>query len=882
MKTFGFLLIALICFSSGAIAAHIRGGELTYRYLGAGSAAGTSNYELTLKLYVDCSASGEGQLENTVSFTIFDKATGQVHRILSVPFATEQWIRYDPNSNPCILNPPTDVCYRLRFYRTTIALPDMPDGYTVAFQRCCRIDDIKNVAGSSGDIGATYSCEIPGNRTLATAPANSSPNFNPNDAIAICVGTQFTFDFSAVDQDKDSLVYNLCNAYVGGGREPGNCITCTSPAPASNPPFQQVSYRNGYGGTTPLGSKVSINPKTGVISGIAPPTVGQYVVTVCVREYRNGVFINTHRKDIHIAVSNCQPLKALLSPDYSFCDDFNVTFQNGQVNPAGSTYIWNFGDGSKNDTVNTALGVVQHQYADTGTFTVKLKVLLAGGQCQDSTTTLAKVYPGFFPGFVAQGSCLLTPFSFRDTSRARYGTISKWAWNFGDETTDVDVSTIRNPSYKYNSLGFKTVTLNVESSKGCFGTVTTQIEVRDKPTLELPFRDTLICSIDTLALRTNAPGTLNPQFSWTPVQNILNPNSPNPLVYPKTTTRYTVQLTDNGCTASDSILVRVVDQVTLSGMPDTTICLTDPVQLFASGDGLRYEWSPAAGLDDPFSRTPVATPSGNTVYTVTAAIGGCSATVQTSITAIPYPLANAGEDIFICNDDSTRLNATINGSAFSWTPSVTLSDPQSLTPIAFPKVSTAYILTVTDNLGCTKPGRDTVIIGVRPIIRAFAGNDTAIVVGQPLQLNATGADIYSWEPSIGLNFTNIANPVAQLSQNQTYTVRVSTPEDCFAYDTINITVFRTNPDIFVPNAFTPGKNTNSVFRPRPVGISQFDYFRVYNRWGQMVFSSSEAGRGWDGRIAGKEQGTGTYVWMVQGRDFTGKTIFKKGTVVLIR
>ena len=174
------------------------------------------------------------------------------------------------------------------------------------------------------------------------------------------------------------------------------------------------------------------------------------------------------------------------------------------------------------------------------------------------------------------------------------------------------------------------------------------------------------------------------------------------------------------------------------------------------------------------------------------------------------------------------------------------------------------------------------VVGVRPLVQAFAGNDTAIVLGQPLQLQGTGADIYVWEPSTGLNFTTIPNPIANLSQNQTYVLRVSTPEDCFAYDTINITVFRTNPDIFVPNAFTPGGSSNTVFRPRPVGIARFDYFRVYNRWGQLVFSTREANRGWDGNINGNAQGTGTYVWMVQGTDFTGKTIFKKGTMVLIR
>jgi gliding motility-associated-like protein len=184
--------------------------------------------------------------------------------------------------------------------------------------------------------------------------------------------------------------------------------------------------------------------------------------------------------------------------------------------------------------------------------------------------------------------------------------------------------------------------------------------------------------------------------------------------------------------------------------------------------------------------------------------------------------------------------------------------------------------------GCPKPSFDTIIVNVRAKISAFAGHDTAIVVGQPLQLNASGGLLYAWSPPTGLNRTDIRNPIAILNDDMTYILRAYTPEDCEGYDTINIKVFKTNPDIFVPNAFTPTGGTNKIFRPIPVGISNFEFFRVYNRWGQLVYSTSEAGKGWDGTISGKMQDPGTFVWMVRGVDFTGKTIFKKGTMILIR
>jgi gliding motility-associated-like protein len=171
---------------------------------------------------------------------------------------------------------------------------------------------------------------------------------------------------------------------------------------------------------------------------------------------------------------------------------------------------------------------------------------------------------------------------------------------------------------------------------------------------------------------------------------------------------------------------------------------------------------------------------------------------------------------------------------------------------------------------------------VRPKINAFAGRDTSVVIGQPLQFSGSGAPYFKWSPPTGLNRNDISNPIALLNESITFIMTAYTEEGCFATDTVKVKVFKTGPDIFVPNAFTPTGGHNRIFRPIPVGISNFEFFRVYNRWGQLVYSTNEAGKGWDGTISGKMQDPGSFVWMVQGVDFTGKTVFKKGTMVLIR
>ena len=872
------LAIALLLFGSiqSLIAEHIKGGEMYYEYLGPGTDASTAQYRITLKLYIDCNATSSGQLDANIKLTVFDKSNnGQIAGSpFDAPTTGDQWLRFDPASNPCISNPPTDVCYRVRSFSTTITLPINASGYTIAYQRCCRIDNIVNLVPRSNSVGATYMCEIPGTNSLPEAYKNSSPRFLPNDATAICRGSNFTLSFAATEPDGiDSIAYTFCSGFPGASTGQPN------PPSASSPPYSSLNYQSPYNGNAPLGGQVTINSKTGLISGIAPTTIGQYVITVCAYEYRQGILINIHRKDVHVKVSDCIPLEALLKPNYSYCDDFLVTFKNEQVNPTGSVYTWDFGDGSPVETTSDLEGRVQHQYADTGTYAVKLKVVLAG-QCEDQTVTLAKVYPGFYPAFKVQGSCVLLPLQFIDLTTSRYGAAAKWSWDFGDETTNADTSNLQNPSWKYNTTGLKTVTLIVESDKGCVGTITGTADVRDKPPITLAFRDTLICSIDTLKL--NAAG--NGVFSWSPMYKILDENTPTPSVWPKTTTTYTVTLNENGCVNTDNVRVRVVDFVTLDAGPDSTICLTDTIMLNPQTDGLKFEWTAniPGYISNPNIIRPQVAPTATTTYHVVAHIGKCSAADDVTIRTIPYPIARAGADTLVCFEDTASIHASMVGYQFIWSPISTLSNPNSLNTLAWPKRTTSYVLSVYDTLGCPKPGRDTIVVNVKNEIFAFAGNDTSIVVGQPLLLNGRGADFYEWQPPLHLSRNDIANPIAMLDDNFSYQLKAYTAEGCYDLDTINIKVFKTAPDIFVPNAFRPGGSRNNVLRPIPVGIATLDYFCVFNRWGQMVYRSYSPESGWDGSIAGKPQDAGTYVWMARGTDYTGKLVMRKGTAILLR
>lgn len=878
-----FLLSIIFIFSLVTVvdAAHIKGGFFTYKYLGPGTSDPINNirYEVTLTVYMICSAqSNPGQLNNPINFSIFNGVTGQFLQNVSVPITNQYELRknYD---EPCLLNEPLGCYYYIVVYRlNSIELPRTSTGYLFSYQRCCRIGGIQNVS-NSGAVGNTFVANIPGTGVFPGAETNNSPVFPVNDTAVVCRNSYFETSFQATDSDGDSLTYSFCDAYDGASQ------ANPAPAQAANPPYSNIPYASPFTGSQPLGAGVSINPNTGVISGNAPDSPGTYVVCVCINEYKNGILIGTTRKELHIEISDCNPIDAQLNPSLITCDGFNVSFQNLGSNPPGAEFLWDFGDPASGINNTSTSSSPTHVFTDTGLYSVKLKISMSGGLCADSAIMIRGVYPGFFPGFIVTGNCFNNPFNFTDTTNTRYGVVNSWRWNFGDQATLADTSRIRNPQWTYPNAGPRTVTLIVTNSKGCVDTADVNINVLDKPPLSVAFRDTLICRTDRVQL--NASGPDGVSYSWTPGAGIISGgNTGSPTVSPTTTTWYYIDINDNGCFNRDSVQVRVVAAVNLQARSDTTICQGDQVQLSAVSDGLSYSWSPTTGLSDPNIINPIATVNTTTTYTLIASVGTCRAQDQVTITTVPYPVAVAGPDLVACYNSTVQLNAQHDGSSFTWTPPNYLNNPNSLNPFATPPRTTTYVFSSFDNRGCPKPGRDTVVVTVLPRVRAFAGRDTSVVIGQPLQFNGSGGVTYTWSPSTGLSNPNIPNPIGTYtSANDTirYKLTVADQAGCVDSAFMTVRIFQVKPTIFVPTAFTPNNDgLNDVVRPICVGIQKINYFSIYNRWGQLVFTTTEDRAGWDGRIKGRYQDSNVFVWMVSAVDYQGNKIFLKGTVTLIR
>ncbi|MEO6406568.1 MAG: PKD domain-containing protein [Ferruginibacter sp.] len=1109
MKKQYIIIFLLVLSSLDSLATHTKGGWMYYEYLGPGLLDPSKlRYKIGLKFYIDCNSS---LIDNPINFSIYQgRFPFNFIQDVSVSLSTISNSQNCTSAScyPCISFIPL-ICYQIITYETIVELDNTSTGFIISKQRCCRINNISNIDPPSNAVGATYSIKIPGAASqIPTSHINTSPKFIFNDTAIVCGNNFFSLNFGATDEDGDSLSYSFCDAYTGASN--------LDPAPntASPPPYSFIPYLFPFSGTQPLGSLVTINPSTGITSGIAPAP-GEYVVCICVKEFRNGIYFADSRKELHLKVASCNPVRATLDPTYLTCGDLTLSFSNQTDNPSITKWLWTFGDPSTGILDTSNLQTPSHTFSAAGVYTVKL-VVNKGLGCTDSTVQQVSVFPGFFPGFKSNAPyCVGRPVQFNDTTRTNYGTVSNWSWNFGDLSTLADSSHLQNPTYTYNTPGTYTVKLKVGNSKGCLDSLTHSIVINDKPALVAAPSDSSYCALDSINLRalgtgsfawlpaTNIIGanTANPlvfptsstkyyvtltaatgcssrdsvrvnpindltnnivanptsicqedsvvltgssnhtgvswqwtpaatlrtpgqaqtiavpnvtttytlrtqwgnyciinksvtipvtplaipnagadknfclaqdsvqlnasgglTYTWTPVTGLSNPNianpkaapavttkyivfvgvdgcsktkadtvevfvkakptlamspdtliciidtlqifangtgsvlwqpnyminnvtSPSPLVSPDVPTTYKVRLTDNfGCFSDDSVFVDVKPFVSVNAGPDSSICKTEGYTLRASGDALRWSWSPATGLNNSLVKNPFARPLVTTTYTVIGNIGKCQSSSQVTIKVGPFPPANAGRDTLLCIGFDAQLLAS-GGSSYLWTPATFLNDRSIANPTVIkPTASIKYIVAVTDTLGCTRVIRDTVIVTVIPRFTVNAGpQDTSVVETEPLLLSVSGATTYLWTPGTWLSSTTSRTPVALPRNDITYYVTGTDTHGCQASDSIRVHLYLFDPDMLVPSAFTPnGDNNNDVARPILIGMKSLTYFRVYNRFGELMFATSEIGKGWNGNYKGKAQDAATFVWYAEGVTYKGEVKKKKGYVILIR
>jgi gliding motility-associated-like protein len=167
-----------------------------------------------------------------------------------------------------------------------------------------------------------------------------------------------------------------------------------------------------------------------------------------------------------------------------------------------------------------------------------------------------------------------------------------------------------------------------------------------------------------------------------------------------------------------------------------------------------------------------------------------------------------------------------------------------------------------------------------PVISA--GGNRVVDFAVPVQLQATGADSYSWSPGDQLSNPRIANPILTPYNDITYLITGKRSDGCSGTAQLRIEVNKT---IYaeVPTAFTPDSNgRNDALKPLLRGIRTLNAFKVYNRWGQVVFETTEMDKGWNGTLKGRAVDTDVYLWILEVTDYNGRVIKRTGSTVLVR
>ena len=528
------ILIALfLSMGISSFATHIIGGEISYKCLGG------NLYEYTVKIYRDC-FNGVPPLDDPAYFTIFD-TSGNV--ILNTPVTLLVDSILPVNSpSPCLSIPPT-ICVQEGTYGFFATLPPIAGGYIVAYQRCCRNASIINIV-DPGNIGATYTAEL---NDQVLALCNNSAYFLNYPPIVICAGMPLVFDHSAVDADGDVLVYELCRPLMGA-EPPAN----SQPVIAAAPPYTGIPYQAPYTAANPMDGlpPLAINANTGLLT-ITPTALGQFVVGVCVKEYRGGVYLGMHTRDFQFNVVNCTPTVVSSFPSIiNNCTGFSFNFQNfssGNI----SSYHWDFGVPSlTNDTSN--LQFPFYTYTDTGVYTVTLEVYSASG-CADTQTAQVYVYPNLNAGAIAPDGCTNTPLQFSDASISTFGDINWWAWTFGDGGT----SSEQNPTHSYTNPGTYAIQLIVHTANGCADTAYQSVIIFTSAVVGISPKDTTIIYGTSTILNATVNG--GSTYAWFPVEGLSDPFIMNPVASPSVTTTYYLTVTSpEGCITVDSAVVQIV------------------------------------------------------------------------------------------------------------------------------------------------------------------------------------------------------------------------------------------------------------------------------------------------------------------------------------
>jgi PKD repeat protein len=570
------------------------------------------------------------------------------------------------------------------------------------------------------------------------------------------------------------------------------------------------------------------------------------------------------------------------------CAKKSVQFQVNALN--ADSLRFNFGDGT---SLTTTSPIVNHTYTQAGNYLPSVQ-LLSGASCYVNlqgvdSIKIDKITAGFTT--IQQKACGSTTVGFTDSTRSFYG-VQTWQWNYGDGTP---VGTTQNTQHTYTAGNTYNVQLIVVGKSGCSDTSALQLpfNINNKP------KASIIANVISCAnQQVNYTANITSQDSvvltlWKFATGASATGSTTSYVYtlPNTYTAAFITGTINGCFDTAYNTITVNPSPSLAASADVTICKGTSTQLLATGSN-NVTWLPATNLSCTTCTNPSAFPLVTTAYVASSTNGfGCTSTDTVLVTVIqPFTITVTPSDS-ICVGQSTKLGAS-GAFSYIWSPATGLSDATIQNPVASPLVTTTYQVTGKDQYNCFTSTASVVIgVGDYPVVNL--GQNQVLAAGStytftPSVINGPIAS-WLWTPATNLDCSTCPSVIATAKNNICYVAQATNIYHCASTDTVCIKVFCESSQVFIPNAFMPGTGSgkNDILMVRGSGIKLVKSFRIYNRWGQVVFERAnfvpnDRNYGWDGLIQGKPADTDVYIYTCEVVCENDTPFIYKGNVAVIR
>ncbi|HEV7333773.1 MAG TPA: PKD domain-containing protein [Flavisolibacter sp.] len=608
---------------------------------------------------------------------------------------------------------------------------------------------------------------------------------------------------------------------------------------------------------------------------------GKYIITV--KTYSDNGTVYTTVDSVFIKA----PTATLAADRYSGCTAQTISF-SADGNDA-EKYWWDFGDGTVTQaTANT----ISHFYQAAGSYQPKLMVSNASG-CTAAVLLDDKiVIDALQAGIKDLPSYLCTPKTILfepTTSGVSTHTNLNYHWNFGTGVPG-DTSNLEKASFSFTQPGKYTVRLTVESNTGCRKEVTKTIEAFEGLGAMVTGPDE-ICQESTVQFTGATLLAGQPQWTWIFHDGTtVSAQNPPAKTYNQAG-NYPVKLVvnNNGCQDTVTKMLTVnAKPVNILTTQEAIVCRGSAYTLSATG-GTTYQWSPATGLSATTGNTVLAAPSQDITYSVTATTEkGCSHTESIRLkVAQPFTVQLAPETQ-VCTGSTVSLSAS-GAASYQWIGNTAgLSSTTISNPIARPVANTSYTVVGKDAFQCFTDTA-TIKVSIQPLPTVDAGPALEVLAGTGGRLQPTTSnDVVSWNwtPGDYLSCTTCPAPETKPFRSLTYTVTVQNSAGCSASDTVSVGLLCSGSRIFIPTSFTPNADgKNDRFRIRAEGIKEVKSFRIYNRWGELIFertrfAADDVNGAWDGKLKGQRVPEGTYVYVAE-LSCNDQVFQHKGTVTVV-